>query len=115
MQFGELHALALHDMNGDGLPDIVTGKRWWSHGAQGDPEPGRPAVLYWLELVRENESVRFLPHLVDDNSGVGITIASVQAAAPGGGGDGGDGGDGVAANTGEVFIDADGKVGLGVA
>lgn len=74
VQFGELHALALHDMNGDGLPDIVTGKRWWSHGAQGDPEPGRPAVLYWLELVRENESVRFLPHLVDDNSGVGTQV-----------------------------------------
>ena len=30
-------------MNGDGLKDIVTGKRFWAHGTHGDPEPMRHA------------------------------------------------------------------------
>ena len=27
----QLHAMALADMDHDGIPDIITGKRWWSH------------------------------------------------------------------------------------
>lgn len=30
--FIELHAMAFADMDGDGVKDIITGKRWWSHG-----------------------------------------------------------------------------------
>ena len=29
--FAALHALALADVDGDGLTDIVAGKRWWAH------------------------------------------------------------------------------------
>jgi hypothetical protein len=52
VRFGELHALDLADVDGDGLLDIVTGKRWWSHGPKGDPEPGSKPVVYWFQLVR---------------------------------------------------------------
>ncbi len=51
--FSETHAVVLADINGDGLPDFVTGKRWWSHGGHG-PGGGEPAVLHWFELKREN-------------------------------------------------------------
>src|SRR5688572_13078126 len=53
VQFSQLHALDNFDMNGDGLKDIVTGKRRWAHGPDGDPEPNAPAVLYWFQLVRK--------------------------------------------------------------
>ena len=33
----ETHALQFVDINGDGYKDLVTGKRWWSHGRA---EPG---------------------------------------------------------------------------
>jgi hypothetical protein len=33
----QMHALAPADMNGDGVPDIVTGKRFWAHA---DKDPG---------------------------------------------------------------------------
>ncbi len=68
--FSQTHALCLADINGDGLPDFVTGKRWWAHGGR-DPGGDQPAVMYWYELRREGGKVRWIPHLFDHNSGVG--------------------------------------------
>ena len=61
----------LEDIDGDGLKDIITGKRHWAHGDKGDPEPNAPAVLYWFKLTRGAGGVSFTPHLIDDDSGVG--------------------------------------------
>lgn len=73
--FSELHAMELVDMDGDGLKDIITGKRFWSHGRTGDPDRNDAAVLYWFKLVRGlNHSAEFVPYLIDDNSGVGTQI-----------------------------------------
>lgn len=75
VKFSQLHAVDLVDINGDGLKDIITGKRFWAHGPAGDPEPGAPPVLYWWELVRRSDkSVDWVPHLIDDNSGVGTQV-----------------------------------------
>ncbi len=75
VHFSQLHALDLADIDGDGLKDIVTGKRFWAHGPKGDAEPGAPAVLYWFRLVRNRDkSVEFVPHLIDDDSGVGTQV-----------------------------------------
>ncbi len=84
----QLHAVALVDINGDGLKDIITGKRWWAHGPHGDADPNSPAVLYWFELRRsantkenaEQNTVTWLPHRIDDASGVGtdVCIADVN-------------------------------------
>jgi putative membrane-bound dehydrogenase-like protein len=74
VHFSQLHALDLVDIDGDGLKDIVIGKRFWAHGTHGDPEPEAPAVLYWFQLVRHGQDVDWVPHLVDDNSGVGTQV-----------------------------------------
>src|SRR5258705_13325482 len=72
VQFSQLHAIDLVDMDGDGLKDIVTGKRFWAHGAEGDVEPNAPAVLYWFKLIRPAKGeVEFVPYLIDADSGVG--------------------------------------------
>ena len=60
VKFSELHAIDLVDMDGDGLKDIVTGKRFWSHGRTGDPDRNDAAVLYWFKLVRRRRQDRRL-------------------------------------------------------
>ena len=75
IKFSELHAIELVDMDGDGLKDIVTGKRFWSHGRMGDPDRNQAAVNYWFRLVRgADKSVDFIPYRIDDNSGVGVQL-----------------------------------------
>jgi len=74
VRFSQLHALQLVDMDGDGLKDLITGKRYWAHGPKGDDEPMAPAVLYWFKLVREGGKAKFIPNKIDDNSGVGTQL-----------------------------------------
>ncbi|MBM3821785.1 MAG: VCBS repeat-containing protein [Verrucomicrobia bacterium] len=76
VQFTQPHAMVLADINGDGLKDFVTGKRFWAHGPAGDAEPSAPAVLYWFELKRTPGGASFIPHLIDNDSGVGTQITA---------------------------------------
>ena len=77
VKFSEIHAIDLIDMDGDGLKDIVTGKRFWSHGRMGDPDRNNDAVLYWFKLVRNpDKTVDFVPYLIDNNSGVGTQVVA---------------------------------------
>jgi len=73
--FSQLHALALVDMDNDGLLDIVTGKRYWAH-AEHDAGALEPAVLYWFQTVRDGNKVAFIPHRIDLNSGVGTQVVA---------------------------------------
>ncbi|MEO6002011.1 MAG: VCBS repeat-containing protein [Opitutus sp.] len=87
VSFTQPHSLALADIDGDGLMDIVTGKRFWAHGKSGpDPESdGRPAVLYWFQLQRGDASdVSYVAHLIDEDSGVGtqVTVAPSHSSRP---------------------------------
>jgi hypothetical protein len=84
--FTQPHALALADVNGDGVQDLVCGKRFWAHGPSGDIDPNAPAVLFWFEVRRSAGKVELVPHQVDDNSGVGtqVTPAPLGTSKKGG-------------------------------
>ena len=78
--FTELHVLQLVDMDGDGLKDIVTGKRWFSHGME-YPENDRddPPVVAWFKLVRKGGGqVEFVPHIINNYAGIGTQISVVD-------------------------------------
>ncbi|MEZ6135566.1 MAG: VCBS repeat-containing protein [Pirellulaceae bacterium] len=70
----QLHAVEIADINRDGVPDIVTGKRWWAH-ANGDPGSSQPATLLWIETQRAGKRVNFVPHILDNSSGVGTQVS----------------------------------------
>ena len=72
--FSQIHALRIADVDGDGLADIIAGKRRWAHGPMGDDEPMAPPVLCWFKLVRDKSApggARFTKHEIDADSGVG--------------------------------------------
>jgi hypothetical protein len=72
----QTHALHFVDINGDGKKDLVTGRRWWAHAAKGDPGSWEPAFLFWFEARQGSDNVtHFVPHLIDDDSGVGTQFA----------------------------------------
>jgi hypothetical protein len=79
LRISQLHAFDLVDINGDGIKDFVTGKRYWAHGPTGDVEPDAPAVLYWFELRRDKDrGAQFIPHKIDDDSGVGTQVTAAD-------------------------------------
>ncbi len=86
--FTEPHAVELHDMDGDGLKDIVTGKTYWSHH-RGSPMWDAGAVVYWFKLQRNKgepgasvtgPTIDWIPYLADGESGIGrqLNIADVD-------------------------------------
>lgn len=73
----QLHALHPADLNRDGLPDLVTGKRFWAH-REGDEGIDDPAIVCWFELRREGGRPFFIRHDIDSDSGVGLHFQVVD-------------------------------------
>ena len=70
-EFSQPHAIRLVDINGNGIKDLVTGKRHFAHQGK-DPGGKDPAMLYWFELRRPQKGkVEFTMHVIDNDSGVG--------------------------------------------
>jgi hypothetical protein len=49
--WSQAHAPVLADLNGDGQPDLVAGKRYFAHNGS-DPGEREPIGLYWYEFRR---------------------------------------------------------------
>jgi hypothetical protein len=77
--FSQLHGATYGDVDGDGLQDFITGKRFWSHlDTFIDPDPHGPPVLYVYRTVRNAKApggAEFVPELVHNRSGVGSHVA----------------------------------------
>ena len=80
--FSELHGTGFADVDGDGIPDFIAGKRYFSHlDTNLDPYPRGAPVLYWYKTVRNRQSLggaELLPQLVDTHSGVGSDVLAID-------------------------------------
>jgi putative membrane-bound dehydrogenase-like protein len=76
----ELHSVALVDMDGDGLKDIVTGKTFRSHHS-GSPMWDAGAVAYWFRLVRTDQGVDWIPFLAAADTGIGRQLSVLDMNA----------------------------------
>lgn len=71
------HAARLADLDGDGLPELITGKRWWAHFDQ-DPGALEPATLLVYRFTREHGEVVWTRTDIDDDSGIGSQFEVVD-------------------------------------
>ena len=76
VQFSQLHAVELVDIDGDGLKDILTGKTYRAHDF-GDEGARQDPVIYYFRLTRQDDGrVEFVPHQIDDQAGIGRQLVS---------------------------------------
>jgi hypothetical protein len=80
--FSEPHGSTSADMDGDGIPDFIVGKRFWAHkDSYLDPDPNGAAVLYVYRTVRKPSApggAEFVPELVHNASGAGATVTAAD-------------------------------------
>ena len=72
--FSQSHALALADIDGDGEPELITGKRYRGHNGN-DPGSYDPLVIYYYKIARspttrQNRFTRY-PISVNGTAGAG--------------------------------------------
>jgi hypothetical protein len=76
----QMHSLAVADVDHDGRPAIVTGKRIWAHAPGMDAESDTPPALYVFHQRRSGGQVRFVPELLGD-SGTGLQVIAEPIVA----------------------------------
>jgi hypothetical protein len=79
--FSQPHAMTMADVDGDGVQDLVVGKRMWAHPPPKDIEPDAAPVLYWFRCVRDPKlpgGATFQPNFIDDKSGVGVQVTAAD-------------------------------------
>jgi FG-GAP-like repeat len=78
------HGLTMVDVNRDGKPDFLTGKRYMAHDH--DPGSREPLGIYWYEFLMDEGTVRWVKHVIDYSSrtGAGLHIPTADLYGDGG-------------------------------
>jgi hypothetical protein len=80
--WSQAHAMTMIDLNGDGRPDFVTGKRYMAHNGR-DPGEREPLGIYWYEYrPAEDGPIEWIKHVIDYggriSAGMQIAVADTD-------------------------------------
>jgi hypothetical protein len=77
--WSQAHAMTLIDLNGDGQPEVITGKRYMAHNGR-DPGEQEPLGVYWYEWLTVNGRLEWKKHIIDysTRAGGGMQIPVVD-------------------------------------
>lgn len=79
--YTQTHGVAFVDINSNGLPDFITGKRFFAHMGS-DPGEFDTPYLYWYEFV-PGPTPKWNRHQIDDDSGVGVHVVAEDITGDG--------------------------------
>ncbi len=68
--YSQIHALKLMDIDGDGQPELITGKRYRGHSGN-DPGSYDPLVVYYYKIDRKTATFTRYPISVNGTAGAG--------------------------------------------
>ena len=72
-EYSQPHTLAWADLTGDGVPELITGKRYYAHNGR-DPGGQFPPCMYYYELV-DKQNGKFKRHTIEEGHvGTGLQI-----------------------------------------
>ena len=80
--WSQSHAITLVDLNGDGKPELLTGKRYMAHDH--DPGAREPLGIYWYEYNKsaDGKKVEWTRHVIDygtrAGAGMHIPVADID-------------------------------------
>lgn len=80
--FSQQHGATSADVDQDGIPDFIVGKRYFTHLDNFfDPDPYGAPVIYWYRTVRNPDApggAEFIPELIHNRSGAGSEITAID-------------------------------------
>ncbi len=71
-RFSQPHVLAWEDLDNDGQPELITGRRVRAHSG-GDPGDNDPGVIYYFKWNRESQRFTKFP-VAENGPGIGLQI-----------------------------------------
>lgn len=71
----QAHALALADLDGCGVPELITGKRFMAHNGSDPDEHGKLGLYYYKLTRKPDRTVQWKKHLISYDKGIGAGLA----------------------------------------
>jgi hypothetical protein len=71
-RFSQPHALAWEDLDKDGQPDLITGRRFKAHSGN-DPGDAEPGVIYYFKWNKESQKFQRFT-IAENGPGIGLQI-----------------------------------------
>ena len=78
--WSQAHAMTIADLQGNGKPVLVTGKRYYAH--EHDPGANEPLGIYWYEKFQVGPNIQWRRHVIDYSTrtggGIQVCVADID-------------------------------------